>query len=650
MKKLIFLAFLAIPLQSFAQTPTREVPTAEDAQAIVSQIKDVEVTQMISETAEFRNCREKYPFSASDTPAQRTAKLRDAETCFKEKLSRDSSPERLKQLSEALNLQSYKLVKGNSSKEVQEYLTKKMITALTGVDPDDRNEQTLKENLKFGKKKIVDQSVFIDLYKTQLGKNALFEISRFCFENLRSNNPPRGSNNFIDHWKDNTTFQNIDLSNQQTLQQTIQQALPNVNDLGQEKFGSFTDPTEKSKIYDEIFKSIQGNPASGNNQNIQNFIQSYFMKCGFMIEPLCKKFKDNTALVKTTDTQSQLELGLTSAPANATGSAQGAQATTTPNSPVGAAACLSLNRIREYKQAIANTNKVAEYFRDQMTGGNNLTQFMKGLEGEPIQIFGSGTDSREPTIDDLTNNTANSFLDGNLSDQRTQDKISDCENQPELDECAGVVYKTEDLDKIKQKIELEQTLKREVEMERVRKLVDGDRQDLETYLKENGFYDILNDQDVLNDKQKLIEAVGKTFEAKKLAMLNEINNRLGRRQAKDDNDLQTRKDSLIPEIREDSKEERARLAQVVMFNNIITSHITLARRVGDRTEQAGRNVGAWRKEESALNQDGVDTSLFTNLKAPEGDDSGSGVGNSQISDFSVLDNILGKVENQQSGN
>lgn len=632
MKKLIFLAFLTVPFQLFAQASRPEIPTADDGQAIVSQIKDVEVTEMISETAEFRECREKYPFAAGDTPAQRTAKLREAETCFKQKLSSNSSPERLKQLSEALNLQTYKLVKGNSSKDVQEYLTKKMITALTGVNPD---EQNLKENLKFGKKKIVDQSVFIELYKTQLGKNALFEISRFCFEDLRNTKNPSPETNFLEHWKSNTEILQIDPRDKST----IDAAIATVTDEARNKWGAFTDTSDKATIYKEIFKSIQGDATPADKQNTQNFISKYFINCGFLIAPLCNEFKKNTDPTQPTD--SQLDIGSTPP-----GAASGSGATTTNTTPTkGAAACLALNRIREYKQAIANAGKVAEYFEKDLQGGINLI-----LKGEPAKIFGNGTDSREPTIDELTNNSATSFLEGNLEDQRAQDRLEECNNTPELEKCEGIVYKTEDLDKIKQTIELEQTLKREVEMERVRKLVEGDRQNLETYLKENGFFDILKDVDSLS-KEDLIKAVGKNFEAKKLAMLNEINNRLGSRQAKDDNDLNTKKDQILDQVRNDSKEERARLAQVVLFNNIITSHLSLQRRdsSGGLTG-AGRNTGAWRKEERELGQENVDTALFENLKAADDENGGGGVGNSQIADFSVLDEILGKSSDQQPTN
>ncbi len=647
MKKLIFLSIFAFSAVTIAQTSQREVPTTADGQAIVSQIKDVEVTQMISETAEFRECREKYPFVASDTDAKRSQKLQAAETCFKEKLKNNTDPDKLKKLSEALNLQSYKLVKGNSSKEIQEYLTNKMVEALTGVDPAEKNEQELKESLKVENRKIVDQSIFIQLYKTQLGKNALFEISRFCFENLRNNNPPPNSTNFINHWSTNTTFSDINPADPAT----IQAAVASVNDFGNEKFGSFTDTTDKSKIYGDIFKSIQGNAGPEQKQNIQQFIKSYFLNCGILISPLCDKFKNRQN--PSIPTNSQLGIGLTTPPSStpATGTTSGqtnaSNPTSTPSNE-GAAACLTLNRIREYKIAIANTDKVAKYFDEQMQGGNNLSQFMKGLNGEPIKIFGSGSDSQEATIDDLTNNTASSILQGDLADQLAQDKAKECEESPELSKCEGFVYQTEELNKIKQKIELDQTLKREVEMERVRKLVEGDRQDLETYLKENGFFDILNSPDYENmNKDNLVAAVGKSFEAKKLAMLNEINTRLGSRQVKDENELETFVPGSIDTIKQDSKEERARLAQVVLFNNIITSHLSLKKRESSGEEsEVGRNLGAWRKEERALGRDQVDTSLFENLKAtdPNGGN-GGGIGrDAQIADFSLLDDILGKKE------
>ena len=626
MKKLIFLPLLATWGMALAQTPQREIPTAEDSNAIVSRIKDVEVTQMIGETAEFKECKDKYPFEASDSDTQRSTKLQEATKCFQDKLKNKSDPEKLKKLSEALDLQSYKLVKSNSSKEIQEYLTDKMIEALTGVNPKETDENKKLESLKFQNRKVVDQSLFMQLYKTQLGKNALYEISRFCFEDLRNATPPANSTSFYEHWSSNQqAITSVDPGNPQT----ISDALAKVNDSGAPKFGTFSDTKDKSKIYTEIFNSIQGS-SGGNNPAIQAFIQKYFLACGFLIEPLCKKFRDNA---DPESTDSQIDIGQTPPP------------TGTQPSNVGAAACLALNRIKEYKKAIADTEKVSQYMDEQMQGGNNLAQFMKGLKGEPIKVFGSGA-GNEPTIDELTNNTASSLLQGNLADERAKDKAEECRQSPELAKCEGFVYKTEDLDKIKQKVELDQTLKREVEMARVKKLVEGDRQSLETYLKEKGFFDILEEmKNPSFNNDAIVTAVGKSFEAKKLAMLNEINNRLGSRQVKDDTELKSDL-TKIDEAETSSQEERARLAQLVLFNNIITSHLSLQKRDSSgNLSSAGRNVGAWRKEAEALGQDQVDETLFQNLKASDTDgENGGGVGNAQIADFSLLDNILGKKD------
>src|SRR5687768_11381698 len=101
MKKLIFLALLALPLSAFTQTPQAEIATTADGNQIVSKIKDLEVTQLIRETSEFVECREKYTYAENDSATERNNKIKAAEKCFQDKLKNNSNPERLKQLSNA---------------------------------------------------------------------------------------------------------------------------------------------------------------------------------------------------------------------------------------------------------------------------------------------------------------------------------------------------------------------------------------------------------------------------------------------------------------------------------------------------------------------------------------------------------------------
>ena len=88
------------------------------------------------------------------------------------------------------------------------------------------------------------------------------------------------------------------------------------------------------------------------------------------------------------------------------------------------------------------------------------------------------------------------------------------------------------------------------------------------------------------------------------------------------------------------------MAQVVLFNNIVTSYITVTRRdgSGDKSkDKSGRNVNAWKKEQSSLNSKQLDKSLFAGL-TKELDDSKSDFStkDSSFDDFSALDEYLGK--------
>jgi hypothetical protein len=78
---------------------------------------------------------------------------------------------------------------------------------------------------------------------------------------------------------------------------------------------------------------------------------------------------------------------------------------------------------------------------------------------------------------------------------------------------------------------------------------------------------------------------------------------------------------------------------VVLFNNIITSHLELTRK--EDKSSAGRNINAWKKEEQDLKNAQIDPNLFSNLKAS--DDGGNNrVGNEEFAGDEFIDTFLGK--------
>lgn len=575
---------------------------------IVTQIRDVEVSGLLERTPQFRDCREMHAFDASDTPQARDQKIKAAQICFRDKINQgNNSEEDLKKLSEALELQSYGLVKGRTAREIQEYLNNKMYQSMTGVDPKDaeNNPERYIQSLK--NKKHIDQATFISIYKNQITKNSLFEVSRFCFEKFRRNNG--SGSNFASHWSNfNPSDKNIS----------------NYNDKGSPAFGTLPNGTDdKQAVYQAMF----------NNIGSQSFTQwkDFFELCRQMIKPLCDAYK-NSLNVRPEDAQSLVRDAQTS----------GASASPQTN---GASACLTMGRLQEQRNALDKARKVQEHFAT-MTDPQEKAELLNKIFNGEAKIFGNNPG--DETLDNLTNYTSTDLLEGGLQ-QSSQEQLNRCTTNPELPACESLAGNEEDFLKAQYRVETEMSLKRQIEMERVRKLKAANDSSLEDYLKENGFFAILEEykNGTLTTDAQIAERVGQEFEARKAATLQEIQNKLGRRQARDNDQNATQQ--AIRTTAEESAQERARLAQVVLFNNIITSQLDLTRIENGQEVSAGRNVNAWKKEEAALRDSQIDESLFSNLQIQD-DGNTRGVGqNEQLGGLNFIEEILGKKKDNTAG-
>jgi hypothetical protein len=625
MKKLIYLLALST---APAYASGTEIVGRDDGRNITSQIRDLEVEEMLRQTSEFDECRRRNQFAASDSPTARDQKTQAAQECFRRRVSDVRDPRRLQQLSEILNLQQYGLVKSKNVRDIQSYLDDKMYKALTGVDRREADKRRLVESLKFKNKKHLDQALFIDLYKTQLSKNALYEVSRFCFESFRKDGVPVSGKSFGEYWRENFS---------QSLQ------VGDVTDTGTAAdFGAISDPEKKEKVYEDIFRSLS---IGGQNGFDREKLSQFFMTCGALIRPLCDDFK-NSARQNIRENRSMVTLGAGTAPAQPPRPAAPAPSPegatpedAAPGGRKGAVACLAQNKIMEIKKALADTEKIREQF-DQMAE-NPQSAAAALFRGK---IFTPGQDGAE-TLDNLSNYTSADVLEGGRRlDDQSAAAAERCTSSPELAACENFFVNQEQLDRAKHDVDMEMTLKREVEMARVRELKARDQQKLEDYLREQGYFPLLQrlQAGTLTDEQ-LVQEIGAQFEAKKMATLAQINRNLGSRQVRREANPEEIRQASQTSIRQ-SKEERARLAQVVLFNNVITSHLELTRRdaQGNRTS-AGRNVNAWRKEEQGLSGAQIDAGLFANLRASDGGQAANGIGaNEQLGGMELIDQLLGK--------
>lgn len=577
MKKLI-LSLILLPTLSFAdemQAHDKKVETK-----FLTVVKDVEVEKLLGSSAELNECRDKNKF---DDPAK---SLTAVSACVN-KLIGNKDEAALKKLAENLKLQEFGVIKSKNVVEITKYLSKRMHKSLTGRDPDDKN----KENLKWENQKIVDQKVFIELYKNQLAKNSLFEISRFCFENLRLETPPPSVTDFTSYWKGFMNGgPNVDL----------------VTDIGDEKNIFFSgklgdvDLNDESVVYEKLISGL----TPGKEQIDADLYSKFFSFCISTIKPLCDDFKANV--------------------------------NTTPANKRGSLACLTFNKLESIRTTLRNTEKVENQFLEMEDKGSYAIQMLKNPS-----FYQNGQGKGEASLDELTSVGSSDLLQKNKNENDKLTKLEqECEADSSSDDCQEYLIVDDGLAKATSTIEADLLMKKEIETARVKKL---NGQSLRDYLQENRHFDLLEKLDS-QGSDKISEAqisdeIGKFYDAKKMAEIDALKLKVGKRQMTEEQAGKEDKSTVIKENIQASKEERARLAQVVMFNNIITSQLDLSKQTGkDTFESAGRNVSGWNKEKSGFDSLGIDQNVFAQIqKTADGQET-----KESIAEVKFLDIILGK--------
>lgn len=551
------------------------------------------IEQTMMNSAEVRDCLKNAKYSeGSDNARAITA----AETCFKNALG-SKSKEEIQSLSDKLGLQDFNLVQGRTTKEITQYLSDRLYKAMKGVDRDE--EKFI--NFRDSRRKMTDQRDFYDLYKTQLTKTSLFEINRFCFLDLRLTNPTnQNANNFSDYWV--SYFQNPDQN----------WTVDKFTDSGSPAFGSASGSPDKNEIYRSMSQALGENQSIFSSSPGQKApLGKFFETCLSMIKPLCELYEANPS-------------------------------TTT----IGKKACLTKERIRYLEKAIAANQRLGENW-DSM--GQE-----KGFQIADISFYDRGRSDPRNSIDSLTNASSADFLNTDNVAGDSSQLLEECENNPELDKCEQF-YLEGNFKETKHNIELKATLKNQLEIAQVKRLNEN-RQDLKEYLKNQGYYEIY-DMVKQNENipiEQLTDKLEKMFEARKKAMVSEINDKLSNRQLRSETSAPSPTTagsppsdpnrSALEENVKAVKSERERLAQVILFNNIISSHISLSKVEGGTTTEIGRNLNILKSEVQGQEVANIEVQgeLFENLRTQANEGSGGSTENFDSIDVgSLFSKIIG---------
>lgn len=359
------------------------------------------------------------------------------------------------------------------------------------------------------------------------------------------------------------------------------------NDLG---VPVFTGSSSSSKDpYSDMMNSLDLSKEDlKNDSNKNSALSKFFTQCFSQINNLCKNL----------DT--------------ATGS--------------GAKSCTLKAQIANYRKTIIAIDKILNDKEFQTTGKSSLV----------TDLVAGGSISGN--MDDLTSITSSDILNGGKSNNS---KAEECAKRPETAGCEGFLGNSGANDEIYENAEINTAFRKEVEQAKI-KAMKGDKEKLAEYLENNGYLNLT----ASSSEQEILDEINKRFDAQVISTQSAMKDVLGSRQSKDDiKNSNTSDKERIKENAEKSVTERARLAQVVLFNNIITSQLSLQKK-GEK-ESLGRNVNPLKKELAAASNSGkVDSDLFQGLQTSVTENSaGSKVtGNEDLASISFLDSILGKKE------
>jgi hypothetical protein len=137
----------------------------EEANKYLAAAKAIEIEKQLSESELLKECKTKP-----------NATLDEIQSCVQQKITDPSF--NAEEFAKKTNLRSFDLDASKDATSIRKYLSERLNRALYG-EPDAKKMR-----------KLVNQEVFYELYRTQIGNNILMDISNYCLSNFGHKNNP----------------------------------------------------------------------------------------------------------------------------------------------------------------------------------------------------------------------------------------------------------------------------------------------------------------------------------------------------------------------------------------------------------------------------------------------------------------------------
>lgn len=552
----------------------------EDAQKVVvyenlRKVKNQEVDSYLLDNPLMKKCKDQHmpngEAGLTDDSARQTVS-ENIQKCFMQEMD-NLSDTQIEELGDSLNLDGYGVIKDKSVGSIKNYFEQRLSENLYGKISDPKA-------WKMGKmreQKFVDHEKFYEIYQNQLGKNMLTDLSAFCLEKVE----------LVSDWKKKC----VDSQNPE-------QPKPSADCL--QKISNKDDNVKRAKA-----KLAGKDPKE---------LKLEWFVCVMSVDLACKEYK------KTSDS----EISLSDKHDTDVG-------TDADKKKVYREACIVVDRIKSYRKSIKHLAETREEMKDLNKGaGANLGDTFKGAYSGK----GGGSDK---SINELTTVSSN-LVHKNYDYEQELDNAKKCfdDGNPESQACIEFYKKDADITEEKQqKLLLDLELKTAAQIKLLKKKIgDLDNQEMEEYLKENGY---TAQAQALADKPGTLDQVKMDLysaqKAEKLAIIKEMNERLEKLEIKKDDTDPT---AELTEMQQQVEKKENKLRGIYHYSNIVTGYLDV--------EGGQSNTQSVLIEGEDSDIDDTDSYLSSYVNEAETMGSTTAASDNSVVDLNFIDQLLNKTE------
>jgi hypothetical protein len=615
---LITISFAIIAEDDVVKKPKKTIDFKAEQEMVVAEINEKRVEdQLIKNNPNLEACQKDTTIPVED--------------CLKSQIGSMSEDE-IEKLSKKLDLPSYDKKASKDSDTIRDYLTERIEFALRGRPKGKKGKELSIKELKF-----VDHSNYNKIYRSQIGKNLLLEVTNYCLTNFGVKGIPEvlASQCLVKPNDGSCAVSATGSAKVKVIKDSngkYSAAPLTAAEMTSYSTNFWKEHAYEYRLCDKMKASSKAQAIPGNNQTtdcasgpdalstptkttdlITAIKEAEFKagavflkaKVGFcthtVVKNMCEKYRCNHVYTSESDIsgeklkycQTELEInvrGTFPTRANRVATAASAGRANPPiyykveGSPTvidvsGIKACGLVTRLKEYRRVIVALNETDKFYKANKDQARGLSiGDSKAFKGQ----YQGGKDKSEQSIEEITTISSKEFAEIALSDAENLEELKEkCFENNVLNttdkDCEALV-KNEIEDGTAKNLNSEMTAETEVYLKRLKDLADNDDTDsINEYLKKHGLDKHIGSSLTSEQLKNLISDQYKSERASLKHNMMEKFNRLTKKPTANNQTSAAATDAEILEIAQDTissmENQSDRIETMVQYNNIITSYL-----------------------------------------------------------------------------